>query len=131
MAKMCTVSRLERQFATLYLFPPPPLTLGPATTQNLVVKFDGEICGGVLVENSSDDFPSKRSSKISFQTSPEVRHQFRPNFANFTLEIAGAPLTYCGRKIHIKKKHVSKNFTGLSRDFGGNFVYVFFLPHKE
>ena len=51
--------------------------VGPATTQNLVVKFDGEICGGVLVENASDDFPSKRSSKISFQTSPEVRHQFR------------------------------------------------------
>ena len=51
--------------------------LGPATTQNLVVKFDGEICGGVLVEHASDDFPSKRSSKISFQTSPEVRHQFR------------------------------------------------------
>ena len=48
-----------------------------AITQNLVVKFDGEICGGVLVENASDDFPSKRSSKISFQTSPEVRHQFR------------------------------------------------------
>ena len=43
----------------------------------LVVKFDGEICGGVLVEKISDDFPSKRSSKISFQTSPEVRHQFR------------------------------------------------------
>ena len=45
--------------------------------QNLVVKFDGEICGGVLVENVSDDFPSRRSSNISFQTSPEVRHQFR------------------------------------------------------
>ena len=52
--------------------------LGPATTQNLVVKFDGEICSGVLVENASDrTFPSKRSSKISCQTSPEVRHQFR------------------------------------------------------
>ena len=25
----------------------------PATTQNLVVKFDGETCGGVLVENAS------------------------------------------------------------------------------
>ena len=25
----------------------------------------------------TDDFPSKRSSKVSFQTSPEVRHQFR------------------------------------------------------
>ena len=48
-----------------------------ATTQNLVVKFDGEICGGVLVENAFADFPSKRSSKISCQTSPNVRHQFR------------------------------------------------------
>ena len=35
------------------------LSVGPATTQNLVVKFDGEICGGVLVENASDDFPKQ------------------------------------------------------------------------
>ena len=28
----------------------PKMILGPATTQNLVVKFDGEIRGGVLVE---------------------------------------------------------------------------------
>ena len=27
---------------------------------NLVVKFDGEICGGVLVENASDGFPQQR-----------------------------------------------------------------------
>ena len=39
------------------------INLGPATTQNLAVKFNGEICGGVLVENASGDFPSKRSSK--------------------------------------------------------------------
>ena len=55
----------------------PRIYLGPATTQNLVVKFDGEISDGLLVEYASDDIPSKRSSKISFQTSPEVRHQFR------------------------------------------------------
>ena len=41
-------------------FPKIGSDLGPATTQNLVVKFDGEICGGVLVENASEDFPSKR-----------------------------------------------------------------------
>ena len=35
----------------------------PATTQNLVVKFDGEICGGVLVENASDDFPQQKKLK--------------------------------------------------------------------
>ena len=34
--------------------------VGPATTQNLVVKLDGEICGGVLVENVSDDFPQQK-----------------------------------------------------------------------
>ena len=51
--------------------------VGPAATQSLVVKFDGEICGGVLVDHASDDFPSQRSSKIACQTSPEVRHQFR------------------------------------------------------
>ena len=31
----------------------------PGATQNLVVKFDGDICGGVLVENASDDFPQQ------------------------------------------------------------------------
>ena len=34
--------------------------MGPTTTQNLVVKFDGESCGGVLVENASDDFPQQK-----------------------------------------------------------------------
>ena len=37
--------------------------VGPATTQNLVVKFDGEICGGVLVDNASDDFPQQKKLK--------------------------------------------------------------------
>ena len=64
--------------------------VGPATTQNLVVKFDGEIRGGVLVEYASDHFPSERSSKISCQTSPKFATNFAENFANFTLEIAGA-----------------------------------------
>ena len=32
----------------------------PATTQNLVVKFDGEIGGGVLVQNASDNFPRQK-----------------------------------------------------------------------
>ena len=36
------------------------IDIGPATTQNLVVKLDGEICGGVLVENASDDFPQQK-----------------------------------------------------------------------
>ena len=44
--------------------------LGPATTQNLVVKFDGEICCGVLVENTSDDFPQ-----------PKKLENLLPNFA--------------------------------------------------
>ena len=43
---------------------------GPGTTQNLVVKFDGEICGGVLVENASDDFPQQ-----------EKLENLLPNFA--------------------------------------------------
>ena len=34
------------------------------------------------------------------------------------------------QKTH-KEKTRKQFFTGLSRDFGGDFVYVFFLPHKE
>ena len=33
---------------------------GNTQTQNLIVKFDGEICGGTLVENDSDDFPQQK-----------------------------------------------------------------------
>ena len=48
----------------------PGKNAGPATTQNLVVKFDGEICGGVLVENASDDFSQQ-----------EKLENLLPNFA--------------------------------------------------
>ena len=34
--------------------------LGPATTQNLVVKFDGEIRDGVLAENASDNLRQQK-----------------------------------------------------------------------
>ena len=64
--------------------------LGPVTTQNLVVKFDGEICGGVLVENASDDFPSKTIRKYPSKLRRKFATNFAENFANFTLEIAGA-----------------------------------------
>ena len=86
--------------------PHPPFAafrIGPATSQNLVVKFDGEICGGVLVENASDDFTSKRSSKISFQTSPEF---------------SGLP--FCGA-------FVVMNFHSESVDFVNDFSREFFL----
>ena len=56
-----------------------PQKVGPATTQNLVVKFDGEIWGGFLVENASDNFPTKEARKPPSKTSPEVHHQFRRN----------------------------------------------------
>ena len=64
--------------------------------QNLVVKFDGEICAVEFwwgENDASDDFPCEsklEARKSHFPTSPEVRHQFRRNFASFTLEIAGA-----------------------------------------
>ena len=65
--------------------------LGPATTQNLVVKFDGEICGGVLVENASDDFPQqKKLENLLPNFARKFATDFAENFANFTLEIAGA-----------------------------------------
>ena len=36
------------------------ILVGPATTQNLIVKFDGEVCGGVWVENYSDNFSQQK-----------------------------------------------------------------------
>ena len=35
------------------------------------------------------------------------------------------------KKTHKEKKHLNKIFTGLSRDFGGDFVYVFFSPIRN
>ena len=49
---ICRTGRLVQQWVRAEV----PF-LGPATTQNLVVKFDGELCGGVVVKNVSDDFP--------------------------------------------------------------------------
>ena len=64
---------------------------GPATTQNVVVKFDGEICGGVLLENASDDFPpTTETRKSPSKLRRKFATNFAANFANFTLEIAGA-----------------------------------------
>ena len=40
------------------------------------MKFDGEICGGVLVENASDDFPQRKKLK-----------NLLPNFAGSSLPI--------------------------------------------
>ena len=55
------------------------------------MKFDGEIRGGVLVENASDDFPQQRKLENLL---PKLRRKFATNFAenfaDFTLEIAGA-----------------------------------------
>ena len=48
----------DKSFYTKFL--PRELYVGPATTQNLIVKFDGEIRGGVSVENASDDFPQQK-----------------------------------------------------------------------
>ena len=37
----------------------------------------------------------------------------------------------CGSEEKAMKNHINNTFAGLSRDFGGYFVYVPLLPHKE
>ena len=68
--------------------------VGPTTTQNLVVKFDGEICSGVLVEMfltiSPPPPPAKETRKSPSKLRRKFATNFAENFANFTLEIAGA-----------------------------------------
>ena len=54
------------------------------------MKFDGETCGGILVENASDDFPAKEARKSPAKLRRKFATNFTENFANFTLEIAGA-----------------------------------------
>ena len=61
-------------------------SLGPTSTQN-----HGGICGGALVENASDDFsPAKEARKSPSKLRRKFATNFVENFANFTLEIAGA-----------------------------------------
>ena len=72
-----------------------PFRRARATTQNLVVKFDGEICGGVLVENASDDFPQqKKLENLLPNFAGKFATNFAEIFANFTLEIASAYFSY-------------------------------------
>ena len=66
------------------------------------------------VENASDDFPSKRSSKISFQTSPEVRHQFRRKLCQlhsgnrWCLKIGRTPEESYSPRGHLLETHFSE-----------------------
>ena len=65
--------------------------LGPTSTQNLVVKFNGGICGGILVEHASDYFfCGKEARKSSSKLRRKFATSFAETFANFTLEVAGA-----------------------------------------
>ena len=64
--------------------------VGPESAQNLVVKFDGGICGGILVEHASDNFSSKEARKSSCKLRRKFATNFIETFANFTLEVAGA-----------------------------------------
>ena len=59
-----------------------PIFVGPATTQNRVVKFDGVICSGVLVENASDDFPQQKKLENGLPnfagSSPPISQKISP-----------------------------------------------------
>ena len=53
------------------------------------MKFDGEICGGVLVENASDDFPQQKKLANLLPNFAGSSQPISPKtIANFTLEIA-------------------------------------------
>ena len=73
--------------------------IGPAATQILVVKFDGGICGGILVEHASDYFPAKEARKSSSKLRRKFATSFAETFANFTLEVAGAYNQCSGQRI--------------------------------
>ena len=70
--------------------------VGPATTQNLVVKFDGEIRGGVLVENASEDFPQQKKLE-----------NLLPNFAG-----SSPPISPKTSPTSLWKSLVPKNVSG-------------------
>ena len=66
------------------------IQVGPATTQNLVVKFDGEICGGVLVENASDDLPLQKKLENLLPNFAGSSPPILPKASPTSLEIASA-----------------------------------------
>ena len=105
-------------------------SLGPAPPQNLVVKFDGDICGGVLVENASDNFPpAKEARKSPSKLRRKFATNFAENFANFTLEIAGAYISDWERNLASRCEGVRllrasgkfPDFPGSSPNFSGSF----------
>ena len=66
-----------------------------ATSQNLVVKFGGEICGGALVENASDDFPQRGKLENILpnfaRSSPPISPTTSPTSLWKSLRILGEP----------------------------------------
>ena len=78
---------------------PLKIFVGPATTQNPVVKFDGEICGGVLVENASDDFPQQKKLENlppNFAgSSPPISPKTSPTSLWKSLVLIFVPTKFC------------------------------------
>ena len=81
-------------------------------------------------QNFSRFSPGKIGFNLSLQSSPHSSLQEKK-----LSPVGASRLTFPSpetrepkKKTHIKKKTRKQNFTGLSRDFWGNFVYVFFSP---
>ena len=81
-------------------------------TQNLVVKFDGEICGGVLVEKASDDFPQQKKLE-----------NLLPNFAGSSPPISPktSPTSLWKSLVLIYFTHPPENFCGFIFEFTWEF----------
>ena len=116
--------------------------VGPVTTQNLVVKFDGEICGGVLVENASDDLFSQQKKLESFLPNfvraATLQKRGSENFLRFSLPKVSWNLAWnfgeifratfsrvwvCDGKFH-------QNFTSKTVRKNGKFHANFTLPGR-
>ena len=63
---------------------------GPATTQNLAMKFDGEICGGVLGGKCFWRFSHQKKLENLLPNFAGSSPPISENFADFTPEIPGA-----------------------------------------
>ena len=87
--------------------------LGPATTQNLVVKFDGEICGGVLVENASDDFPQQKKLENLLPnfagSSPPISPTTSPTSLWKSLVLRIFCAAFCAEFLHRRRPDYSSN----------------------
>ena len=113
--------------------PPPRKKFGkvPECFWGLLLKISPKVCLPVK-KSGTFPIPYHMSATRKFETTNANAKLAQNHFTTPYRTVRSKRVQNRERKKHIKKKkHVNRNFTGLSRDFWVKFVYVFFSPIRN